>query len=87
MISALKTNENDNPSTDIMSGFADKLRNGKESDIPNIISEYMDINKVLSLVVVDRAIRHDDGFALIIVNKMTVLVIIFIGTKSQIIRK
>ena len=62
LISALKTNENDNPSTDIMSGFADKLRNGKESDIPNIISEYMDINKVLSLVVVDRAIRHDDGF-------------------------
>ena len=62
LISALKTNEDDNPSTDIISGFADKLYNGKESDIPNIISEYMDINKVLSLVVVDRAIRHDDGF-------------------------
>ena len=62
LISALKTNEDDNPSTDIISGFADKLHNGKESDIPNIISEYMDINKVLSLVVVDRAIRHDDGF-------------------------
>ena len=62
LISALKTNEDDNPSTDIISGFADKLYNGKESDIPNIISEYMDINKVLSMVVVDRAIRHDDGF-------------------------
>ena len=62
LISALKTNEDDNPSMDIISGFADKLYNGKESDIPNIISEYMDINKVLSLVVVDRAIRHDDGF-------------------------
>ena len=62
LINALKTNEDDNPSTDIISGFADKLYNGKESDIPNIISEYMDINKVLSLVVVDRAIRHDDGF-------------------------
>lgn len=62
LISALKTNEDDNPSTDIISGFADKLHNGKESDIPNIISEYMDINKVLSMVVVDRAIRHDDGF-------------------------
>ena len=62
LISALKTNEDDNPSTDIISGFADKLYNGKESDIANIISEYMDINKVLSLVVVDRAIRHDDGF-------------------------
>ena len=62
LISALKTNEDDNPSTDIISGFADKLYNGKESDIPNIISEYMDINKVLSLAVVDRAIRHDDGF-------------------------
>ena len=46
LITALKTNEDDNPSTDIISGFADKLYNGKESDIPNIISEYMDINKV-----------------------------------------
>ena len=30
LISALKTNEDDNPSTDIISGLADKLYNGKE---------------------------------------------------------
>lgn len=62
LISALKTNEDDNPSTDIISGFADKLSNAEKSNIPNIISEYMDINKIISLAVVDRTIRHDDGF-------------------------
>ena len=62
LISALKTNEDDNPSADIISGFADKLSNAEKSDIPNIISEYMDINKIISLAVVDRTIRHDDGF-------------------------
>jgi len=62
LISALKTNEDDNPSVDIISGFADKLSNAEKSDIPNIISEYMDINKIISLAVVDRTIRHDDGF-------------------------
>ena len=62
LITALKTNEDDNPSTDIISGFADKLSNAEKSDIPNIISEYMDINKIISLAVVDRTIRHDDGF-------------------------
>ena len=62
LISALKTNEDDNPSTDIISGFADKLSNAEKLNIPNIISEYMDINKIISLAVVDRTIRHDDGF-------------------------
>ena len=62
LISALKTNEDDNPSADIISGFADKLSNAEKSSIPNIISEYMDINKIISLAVVDRTIRHDDGF-------------------------
>ena len=62
LISALKTNEDENPSTAIMSGFGDKLSNAETGDVQNVISEYMDINKVLSLVVVDRTIRHDDGF-------------------------
>jgi len=62
LISALKTNEDDKPSTDIISGFADKLSNAEKLNIPNIISEYMDINKIISLAVVDRTIRHDDGF-------------------------
>jgi len=62
LISALKTNEDENPSTAIMSGFGNKLSNAETGDVQNVISEYMDINKVLSLVVVDRTIRHDDGF-------------------------
>ena len=60
-ISALKTNEDDNPSVAIMSNFAEKLSNASNTELQNIISEYMDINKIVSFAVVDRAIRNDDG--------------------------
>ena len=60
-IGALKTNEDDNPSVAIMSNFAEKLSNASNTELQNIISEYMDINKIVSFAVVDRAIRNDDG--------------------------
>ncbi len=60
-IGALKTNEDDNPSVAIMSNFAEKLSNAPNTELQNIISEYMDINKIVSFAVVDRAIRNDDG--------------------------
>ncbi len=60
-IGALKTNEDDNPSVAIMSNFADKLSNAPNTELQNIISEYMDINKIVSFAVVDRGIRNDDG--------------------------
>ncbi len=60
-IGALKTNEDDNPSVAIMSNFAEKLSNAPNTELQNIISEYMDINKIVSFAVVDRGIRNDDG--------------------------
>ena len=60
-IVALKTNEDDNPSVALMSNFAEKLSMAADAEIQNIISEYMDINKIVSFAVVDRAIRNDDG--------------------------
>ena len=60
-IVALKTNEDDNPSVVLMSNFAEKLSMAADAEIQNIISEYMDINKIVSFAVVDRAIRNDDG--------------------------
>ena len=60
-IVALKTNEDDNPSVAIMNNFAEKLSNASNTELQNIISEYMDINKIVSFAVVDRAIRNDDG--------------------------
>ena len=60
-IVALKTNEDDNPSVALMSNFAEKLSMAADAELQNIISEYMDINKIVSFAVVDRAIRNDDG--------------------------
>ena len=60
-IVALKTNEDDNPSVVLMSNFAEKLSMAADAELQNVISEYMDINKIVSFAVVDRAIRNDDG--------------------------
>ena len=60
-IIALKTNEDDNPSVALMSNFAEKLSMAADAELQNVISEYMDINKIVSFAVVDRAIRNDDG--------------------------
>ena len=60
-IVALKTNEDDNPSVALMSNFAEKLSMAADAELQNVISEYMDINKIVSFAVVDRAIRNDDG--------------------------
>jgi hypothetical protein len=60
-IVALKTNEDDNPSVALMSNFAEKLSMAADAEIQNVISEYMDINKIVSFAVVDRTIRNDDG--------------------------
>ena len=60
-IVALKTNEDNNPSVALMSNFAEKLSMAADAELQNVISEYMDINKIVSFAVVDRAIRNDDG--------------------------
>lgn len=58
---ALKTNEDKDPSLDIMQSFGQKISRSERSELNSIISNYMDLNEILSYVVVDRAIRNDDG--------------------------
>jgi len=60
-INALRTNEDDNPSIDIIKNFAQRISDTEPSDIQTIIAESMDVNEIISFVVVDRMIRNDDG--------------------------
>ena len=57
----LKTNEDNNPNLKLIKKFGELIA---ESDFPQslqIVSEYMNIDKIISYAVVDRAIRNDDG--------------------------
>jgi len=60
-INALRTNEDDNPSVEIIKNFAQKLADADQSDIRNVIEQYMDVQEIISFAVVDRMIRNDDG--------------------------
>ena len=60
-LSALKTNEDDNPSVEIIRNFAEQLSTAGSSEVNAIVEEHMDIEKIISYAVVDRTIRHDDG--------------------------
>lgn len=60
-LNALKTNESNNPSIDFIKNFGLNISNAATSAVPNIIEQTMDIDKIMSYIVVDRMIRHDDG--------------------------
>ena len=62
-LNALRTNEDENPSVELIKSFGERLEKASnQAEINNIISEYMDIKKIISLAVVDRMIRNDDGW-------------------------
>jgi len=60
-INALRTNEDENPSIDIIKNFAYRISNAEFSTIQSEIEAFMDIDEIISFVVVDRMIRNDDG--------------------------
>lgn len=60
-IDALKTNEDDNPSLDIIKSFARSVENAGSVTINNILEDYLDMEEIISYAVVDRMIKHDDG--------------------------
>ncbi|MEJ6807184.1 MAG: CotH kinase family protein, partial [Saprospiraceae bacterium] len=59
-IDALKTNEDDNPSIDLIKNFGEEIKNASSTDINAIVEQYMNIDEIISYAVVDRTIRHDD---------------------------
>ncbi len=61
-ISALKTNEEDPQDSMLMKAFADELeQSSTDMDLKEVISKWMDIDEIMSYVVVDRMIQVDDG--------------------------
>ena len=57
----LKTNEEETPSAEMIRSFAEEISGSDQSSIQNVISNWMDINEIIALAVVDRTIRADDG--------------------------
>lgn len=60
-LNALKTNEDENPSIDLIRTFAQEVANASDNDLQNVISKWMNIDEIISYAVVDRTIRNDDG--------------------------
>lgn len=61
-VNALKTNEDENPSVDIIRGLAvDVSAAETDEELQEAIEEWMDLDKILAYCMVDRTIKHDDG--------------------------
>ena len=61
IIKALKTNKGMNTNIDIFQSFAEVMYETNSSQAKEIITSFMDIEKIMSYIAVDRAIRNDDG--------------------------
>lgn len=60
-LKALKTNENDNPSVELIKGFAKEILGARDEELKVVVEKWMDVNSIISYAVVDRIIRNDDG--------------------------
>jgi spore coat protein CotH len=58
---ALKTNEHNDPSFEIIRSFGDAMGSATADERMQIVQEWMDVDEVLAYAVVDRTIRNDDG--------------------------
>lgn len=59
-IEALKTNEEEQ-NINIIKEFGQAITASNLSDSKEVVKKYMKIDEIMSYIVVDRAIRHDDG--------------------------
>ncbi len=60
-LEALKTNEDQDPSVELIQSFGEDLSNATQDKIVDVIEKWMDVDTIIAYAVVDRAIRHDDG--------------------------
>ncbi len=60
-IDHLKTNEDENPTAEIMKSFAQEVADSDSNTIQSVIEKWMDIDTIMAFAAVDRAIRVDDG--------------------------
>lgn len=57
----LKTNEDENPSVEMIKTFAEEIRDAAPQSLQSVIEKWMNIDEILAYAVVDRTIRNDDG--------------------------
>lgn len=60
-IAGLETNEDDDPTADIITGFATELAAAAPDERVDVLARWTDLETLLATIVVDRAIRNDDG--------------------------
>lgn len=60
-INHLKTNEDENPTAELIQNMAQEVANADPADLQNVVSKWMKIDEVIAYAVVDRMIRNDDG--------------------------
>jgi spore coat protein CotH len=60
-LEALRTNEDENPSAELIKSFGEDISDSTPENIQNIIHKWTDIDSAIAFAVVDRAIRNDDG--------------------------
>lgn len=60
-LDALETNEDEDPSADVIRGFGTALAAASPEDRPAVLAEWVDIDQHVAYVAVDRTIRNDDG--------------------------
>jgi len=58
---ALKTNEDDPQSFDLIRGFGNEISQSTEENRKSIVEKWMNVEEIISYAVVDRTIRADDG--------------------------
>ena len=60
-LAGLKTNEDDNPSLEIIKSFAQEIEVADATALKSVIEKWMDLDEIIAYSMVDRMIRHDDG--------------------------
>ena len=60
-VEALKTNEDENPSIELIKNFGSEVKAAGLGEAAEVVDRWMDIDEVLAWAVVDRTIRNDDG--------------------------
>ncbi|MEM6317947.1 MAG: CotH kinase family protein [Bacteroidota bacterium] len=60
-LAGLKTNEDENPSVEIIQTFAEEIARATEAEVPTVIEKWMNVPEIISYIAVDRTIRNDDG--------------------------
>ncbi len=60
-LQALKTNEDENPSVELIKSFGEEIQSTPPTELKPIVEKWMDVENIMTYIAVDRTIRNDDG--------------------------